>query len=252
MDELNTFTDVQEPVVEAPETAEEVSETEETAEQNTAEPVQEPAPPVQTAEENRVFKERRIKAEQEKAATERILNEYRDAVRQYGYDPDTMSDADIVNSLIAQAQSKTPEQVKVEREAQNKIVKERMLHDPDYMDAKAKLEQYEREEQDRQFANDLTAIKQAFPDEKASSVYDFGREFFVMCSQGVAPMVAYTALREQKKASDKTPPSTGDVSGASTKEKDFYTSEEVDKLTDADYEKDPKLWGRVRKSMTKW
>lgn len=36
------------------------------------------------------------------------------------------------------------------------------------------------------------------------------------------------------------------------KEKDFYTPEEVDALTDADYDKNPKLIDIVKKSMLKW
>lgn len=47
--------------------------------------------------------------------------------------------------------------------------------------------------------------------------------------------------------------STGSVNGqGATIEKEFYTSDEVDKLTDADYERNPKLWEIVRKSMLKW
>lgn len=47
--------------------------------------------------------------------------------------------------------------------------------------------------------------------------------------------------------------STGSVNGQGANvEKEFFTSDEVDKLTDADYERNPKLWDIVRKSMLKW
>ena len=49
------------------------------------------------------------------------------------------------------------------------------------------------------------------------------------------------------------PKSTGSVksSAADKQEKEYYTQEDVDKLTDADYD-NPTIMARVRKSMTKW
>ena len=56
--------------------------------------------------------------------------------------------------------------------------------------------------------------------------------------------------QELVKVKPASPGSARDVQ--SKKEKDFYTSEEVDSLTEADYDKNPKLIDIVRDSMLKW
>lgn len=56
--------------------------------------------------------------------------------------------------------------------------------------------------------------------------------------------------QELVKVKPASPGSARDVQ--SKKEKDFYTPEEVDSLTEADYDKNPKLIDIVRDSMLKW
>lgn len=44
----------------------------------------------------------------------------------------------------------------------------------------------------------------------------------------------------------------GGLNTTTTADKEFYTPDEVDRLTDEDYEKNPKLLSKVRNSMLKW
>lgn len=256
MDNENTLTDVQEEVGALQETAEEVSETgnEETAEASevaTPEMPQAVAKPVQTAEQDHEFKMRRLQSEQKAAELEAKLSKVTSTLQEkYGLPKDMGAD-EIADVLLAHAERKTVEQVKAEREAREAEVRERVKTDPEYMSIKAQLEEYERADAERQFAADLSEIKAKYPDEKATSVLKLGPEFLQLCASGfVTPLVAYEALRNNKKTT--APPSTGDITSSSSKEKDFYTSEEVDKLTDEDYDKNPKLMDIVRKSMLKW
>ena len=63
----------------------------------------------------------------------------------------------------------------------------------------------------------------------------------------------YQRLNNKKVIQKEKPASPGSVRDTQVqKEKDFYTPEEVDALTDADYDKNPKLIDIVKKSMLKW
>lgn len=63
----------------------------------------------------------------------------------------------------------------------------------------------------------------------------------------------YQRLNNKEVIQKEKPASPGSVRDTQVqKEKDFYTPEEVDALTDADYDKNPKLIDIVKKSMLKW
>lgn len=63
----------------------------------------------------------------------------------------------------------------------------------------------------------------------------------------------YQRLNNKEVIQKEKPASPGSVRDTQVqKEKDFYTSEEVDALTDADYDKNPKLIDIVKNSMLKW
>lgn len=63
----------------------------------------------------------------------------------------------------------------------------------------------------------------------------------------------YELYQKVNASEPKKPASTGSTKSTvpDNNEKDYYTQEDVDKLTDADYE-NPTIMARVRKSMTKW
>lgn len=63
----------------------------------------------------------------------------------------------------------------------------------------------------------------------------------------------YQRLNNKEVIQKEKPASPGSVRDTQVqKEKDFYTPEEVDALTDADYDKNPKLIDIVKKSMLEW
>lgn len=63
----------------------------------------------------------------------------------------------------------------------------------------------------------------------------------------------YQRVNNKEVVQKEKPASPGSVRDTQVqKEKDFYTPEEVDALTDADYDKNPKLIDIVKKSMLKW
>lgn len=63
----------------------------------------------------------------------------------------------------------------------------------------------------------------------------------------------YQRLNNKEVIQKEKPASPGSVRDTQVQEeKDFYTPEEVDALTDADYDKNPKLIDIVKKSMLKW
>lgn len=88
------------------------------------------------------------------------------------------------------------------------------------------------------------------------------QEVILANQKGIPLKYAYAEYLSKQLLSDKkieetnqsnAASSTGSVNGqGASVEKEFFTSDEVDKLTDADYERNPKLWDIVRKSMLKW
>ena len=99
-------------------------------------------------------------------------------------------------------------------------------------------------------AEDLAEIQRIDP--KVKSLNELGPEFGQLIRQGIPAARAYRVLAEEKKAAELTPPvKIGKVNAKTKAEKDFYTSEEVDRLTEKDLE-DPKVRAKVMKSMTRW
>lgn len=229
------------PEVVAPETDTPAAETGVT--QETPAP-SEPAKPKQTAEENAAFAamRRQLEAERkEKARLESLVNGFKSGLKPQGYDG---NDEDIVAKLNAEAQGVSVDEYKTQmRKAEAERSREAEL--------KAKLDEYERKEQERQLTDDLNAIKKAFPDVKAASVWELGDKYIALMRTGeVDALTAYRAIREAE--AKPAPPSIGSVKSTPVQaEKEFYTSEEVDQLTPKQLD-DPKIMQKVMASMTKW
>lgn len=268
MDELlNSVNAEQEPVVEAPETEVLESEDNEVVE---TEVEQEVAEPAQTPEQNEQFKKMRLRAEAE--AREKVAREaqeqidaeyaalYRGHINEFTQKP-ILSKADHeeyvrMASIAEEAKQRgisfEEQQAYVEK-LRTQLKQEILSSDPDIVTQKQRLSELEAEKQEATFKSDLEAIKKSYPDEKAASILDLGEDFLALMSTGrISALAAYEVLRKEKEKNVKVPVSTGDIKTTATEEKDFYTPEEVDKFTSEDYDKDPKLMGRVRTSMLKW
>ncbi len=108
---------------------------------------------------------------------------------------------------------------------------------------------------ERTFDADLAAIKNVYPDITQQSVWELGDIYIKLMLSGTVDAVtayetqlAYNARGAQSPA----PPSAGSArSGGMMPEKEYYTPDEVDRLTSEDYD-NPRIMQRVRRSMTKW
>ena len=96
---------------------------------------------------------------------------------------------------------------------------------------------------------DLAAIRKI--DKTVKKLDDLGPEYAHLVNSGVDAETAYFAGKAKEQANTKPKPKDIGAIGAGTKEKDYYTPDEVDRLTDQELD-DPKIRAKVRKSMTKW
>lgn len=223
----------------------EAPETSEVAEE--VESVVEVAKPQQTAEENARFAAARRQAENELRAEREQKELLLNALGQYGY---TGSAQEISDNLTAQTQGISPEEAREQREtAAEENAKMYQLQ--------AEIEAYRQPALKFYMAQDLQKLKSTYPnDEKVQALKDISEldnDFFVLMGATKDPILAYDAYQAKKSRETKpVPKDIGAVNSSSSKEKDFYTSAEADKLTSEDYDKDPTLWGKVRKSQYKW
>ena len=108
--------------------------------------------------------------------------------------------------------------------------------------------------QDARMAADLAALRQAHPEVTAQNCRQLGTRFFALMATGVLdPVTAYEAVlaHEKRAAGPAAPPAIGAVTGTGGGEKEFYTPEEVDRLSGKQLQ-DQKTLRRIIKSMTKW
>lgn len=264
MEELKDVTASQEPVVAAQTPEEVTSEVTEESTQDTA--VQEAAKPAQTPEQDAQYKRMRLRAEAE--AREQFEREKQEAIdaeyaRMYegktneftGKPIRTKAEHDeyVRMTRISEAARQRGISYEEQQAFEEKIREEIKSSDPDIVAQRQRLADLENKERERTFSADLEAIKKAYPDEKAETVGDLGLDFLKLMATGLlTPIQAYETLRNKKADENKMPPSTGDIKSAPSEQKDFYTPDEVDKFTSEDYDRDPKLFEKVRRSMLKW
>ena len=125
-----------------------------------------------------------------------------------------------------------------------------LASDPQLQQERERLQRYEQQEAEQCFAKDLAAIKKAFPDEKAKHISELGDEFMAMMASGkVSAVAAYRAIREQRQLDHPAPKSMGDVGGSGGTEKEYYTPDEVKRMSKAEISKN---FDKIRRSMTQW
>ncbi len=105
----------------------------------------------------------------------------------------------------------------------------------------------------KRFEDDLKMIKDEYPEETAQSVWEFDEPFLSLIMTGlVDALTAYEAYMAHKRRMKRNEvPSIGGVTNTSAMKKEYYTPEEVDRLTDRDYD-DPAVMRAVRRSMIMW
>ncbi len=110
---------------------------------------------------------------------------------------------------------------------------------------------YEREAM-RMFDDDLRALQGIDETFTARDLMQMENDFYVLRSAGVDAKTAFAVVRERAKAQAlPAPPSTGSAGTYAPPVKEFYTSEEVDRLTSKDLD-NPQIMEKVLKSMSQW
>lgn len=109
--------------------------------------------------------------------------------------------------------------------------------------ANSQLREYRR-------AAELRELQEHDPQANLTDAEALGPEYAKLRRAGVSAVAAYEALRYQR-AVGEVPPNTGAIGTDRETEKEYYSPEEVDRLTSRELD-DPKIMERVMKSMTKW
>ena len=213
---------------------------------------QEPAKPVQTAEQNKMFAEMRRRAEAEVkkqyepklAQAERERDALYGALQKFNYNG---TPTEIAEILAAQQAQIPVEQYREIAAYEQEKIKQGLMNSPEYAEIREELEFRRQADFERIRTDDLAAIKTAFPEVKAGSVDELGEEFFKLRANGISATVAYAAIKASKKS---VPPEIGAVNNVSGQEKEFFTDKELDKLTKTDLN-DPKIFEKAFKSMNR-
>ena len=114
------------------------------------------------------------------------------------------------------------------------------------------LQMYRQREIDRMMEDDLKAVQAIDP--TVTSLKDLPETFLALRFNQAAPMSARDAFIATKAISQQTktpkPASVGSISGSGTAESEFFTSEELDKLTPRQLD-DPKVMEKAMRSMAR-
>lgn len=213
--------------------------------------------PKQSAEDNSKFAKMRREMEaasKRSAELEKKLADHEELSRAigdlYGYKGAPLQVKDM---LIANDRGISVEQLNAERAAQEAKNRELVMNDPEYqrmMQENANLRKTMIEDM---MAKDLETLKAAHPDLKADSLEDLGEDFAKIRGLGWSAAEAYAAVQAKTNSNKKTPPpSTGSVKSPAATDKEFYTSEEADRITREDLRKDPTLLDKIKRSMARW
>jgi hypothetical protein len=245
MEDFNTVNEVEVGSEALQETEATTSEVTETVAENETVQVEPPAK-VQSAEDNARFAAARREAEQQARALKAQNDRLMQALGQYGYQG---SPEEIADALIAQTQGISQEEARAQRDAAE-------AENARYNQLQSEVETYKSLAIEKLKSDDLAKLKSTYPDDAKvqalKSVDELGNDFFALMSALKDPTLAYDALTiKQTRETKPVPKDIGAINSSSSKEKDFYTPAEVDKLTDKDYD-NPKIMEVVRKSMLKW
>lgn len=244
MDFFNVVNDTQGLNVEGPTEVE--NDVVEVDAQTTETPAQEVTDPATETAANSWAKNLRQEYERQKLETQQTRQEHElllSSLAGYGY---TGTAQEIADMLAAQQQQTTPEQIKAQRAIEAQRAAEAVKTSPEYIAAMQRTAQLEAMAFDQIRKADLQAVNAA-NGTKFKDVSELGAQFAALRANGVDAVTAFAAL----KATEKPKPSAIGAINQSTPDKDFYTSDEVDKLTPAQLD-NPKILEKVRKSMLRW
>lgn len=100
------------------------------------------------------------------------------------------------------------------------------------------------------FKEDLAKIKKAFPAAKVLSIPDLGDDFLKMRSIGIDAVTAFAAIGQAKDAGKPTPPpSMGPVNAEKPGEREFFSVQEVRRMSQEQVAENLK---KIEKSQKSW
>lgn len=99
-------------------------------------------------------------------------------------------------------------------------------------------------------ADELRALQQHDPAANLTAISELGEDYARLRRAGVSAVAAYEAVK-YRRTKDAIPPDIGILGSDRAQEKEFYTPDEVDRLSSRELD-DPKIMERVMRSMTKW
>ena len=226
----NILNGMQEEVVVPQESGNPVSSAEDDTQQSgdVATPESEDTKPTQSKEDNAMF-----------AAIRREKDMLSKCLSDLGYKGDIK---DIALQIKAEKTGISVDEIKkTEKELEEKI-----NSDPRIVEA-------ERIRRDATFLKDLQAVKEAYPDCKAESVQELGDIFLSLMQSGkISAVDAYAAqLAHNERKASKIPPKIGEIKTKTPEIKEYYSSEDVDKLTDEELD-NPVIMAKIKDSMKRW
>ena len=196
-----------------------------------------------TTEKDSYYADQRRKQELDEArAQNRALQaQLRRAQEAFGNYWDGNSIDELTDRALAQAKGVDVETIRRQRDE---------LYNQAAMEAE--LEEYRQREIDRQMDEDLRAIQSVDP--TVTSLNDLSETFLRMRFNPVSPMDAKSRFlrARQIESRQKTPKpaSTGSMTSTGKVENEFFTSQELDKLTSKDLD-DPKIMEKAMRSLAR-
>ena len=175
----------------------------------------------------------------EKEAAQKEIERLKSAMKSLNFKGENVSEiADEAESLHT---GKTVEEVRAERERLERL---------DRLEAENK--ELKARETEHFFEKDLEALKTAYPELKVKTVFEIGGgEFAKLRAAGVDTITAYEAIRAKEARETKPkPPSTGSVKSNSVPESEYFTSEQLDRLTPKQLD-DPQIYKKAMASLAK-
>lgn len=187
-----------------------------------------PAPRNQSKSENRSFAEMR----RAKEASDASLSSLVAGLNRMGFEGGNPEE--ILEHLEAKNRNMTVQQLRADKQAQADAVK----NDPTYKAMEQKLIEGRMKE-------DLAAIQSIDP--SVQSLDELGEDFAKLIAAGVSATVAYNAVKT--KTAPK-PANLGPIGQSDNKDSEYFTSEQLDALTEKDLE-DPKILAKAMASLAK-
>lgn len=110
-----------------------------------------------------------------------------------------------------------------------------LTSDPDVIALKEKASKLEEREREEVFKRDLSIIKEAYPDEKATSITELGEDFMELMATGrISSLSAYEVVRKEREK-NAPPPTTGDIKSHNITA--GMTKNRIESMNDSDFEK---------------